>query len=290
MLRIWTLLWCLLPVALYAQGNKIEIRVLVTAPEGSSISQIAVDDLEVEHRGRGETVTKPSVYSKPPLRVGLVLDHSGSARRSALHPILLDGALRWAKAAVERYGGDAFLVGFNDQIITSTDAVTEVPALRQSLSQMRVRGGSAVHDALVHSSQKFSSLRPESAPTARVILLVSDGADNASNSTEKRALESAQMSGVRIYAIVFPSTDARLGKAKLKRICERTGGKAFFPENETEVRTVLRALDEDLANTILLGFTPPVCDGKFHRIRLRLAGKEISRLRYTDQYWVPHLH
>jgi hypothetical protein len=98
------------------------------------------------------------------------------------------------------------------------------------------------------------------------------------------------MSGVRIYAIVFPSTDARLGKAKLKRICERTGGKAFFPENETEVRTVLRALDEDLANTILLGFTPPVCDGKFHRIRLRLAGKEISRLRYTDQYWVPHLH
>lgn len=236
MWRRGILLSWFLPVALYAQGNKVEIRVLVTAPEGTSINEIDAGVLQVQHDGRGRKWSKPVVYSKPPLRVGLVLDFSGSTRRSSLYPILPESVLRWAKTAVEQYGGDAFLVGFNDQIIISTRVMTEPLALHRALSQMRPIGGSAVNDALVHGAQKFSSLDPEKTPTARLILLVSDGLDNASNSSERRALESAQRSGVRVYGISFPSDAAELGKSKLRRICERTGGRAFFPRTRPRFR------------------------------------------------------
>jgi hypothetical protein len=181
-----------------------------------------------------------------PLRVGVVIDESGSARGAELQSVLLKRTLDWVSAALHRDGGDAFLVAFNDEIITSTELVTDVVRLREAAEQLRPFGGSAIRDAVVHTAQKFHSIRPDSGQPIRVMLLLSDGFDNASVANERRAVEAAQREHVRVYAVSFPSPEAAKGKRLLDSLAKHTGGKAFFPASEAEVSSVLSEIDRDL--------------------------------------------
>lgn len=287
MWRFAVVICCIAPIALHAQSDDFQTRVLVTAPEGVAIADLAIADVQVEQDGRKSNDSPPVIQHTVPLRIGIVFDESGSGRRSTLHTFLLERVLDWAAAALARYGGDAFLVGFNDQIITSTEIVTDLSQLRRALSQMRPIGGSAVRDALLHSTQEFYALGPEPKPTARVLLFVSDGFDNASYAKERRAIESAQREGVRVYAISFPSPEAAAGKSLLERFSQGTGGKAFSPRDEREVSSVLTALDRDLANSFLISFVPEARDGKFHHLSVRLSKMPNADLRSISEFSAP---
>lgn len=287
MWRLIVVICCIAPTALHAQGDDFQIRVLVTAPEAVPIADLTIADVQVEQDGRKANDSLAVIQHAVPLRIGVVCDESGSGRRSTLHTFLLERVLDWAAAALARYGGDAFLVGFNDQIIISTEIVTDILQLRRALSQLRPMGGSAVRDALIHSTQKYAALGPEPKPTARVLVFVSDGFDNASHSKERKAIESAQWWGVRVYTISFPSPEAATGENSLERFSQATGGKAFSPRDETEVSSVLVALDRDLANSFLVSFVPEVRDGKFHHLSVRLSKMPNTDLRSMPRFYAP---
>jgi Mg-chelatase subunit ChlD len=180
----------------------------------------------------------------------VVIDESGSARGVGLQSALLKRTLDWVATALQRDGGDAFLVGFNDQIVISTELVTDVAQLRNAAEQLRPLGGSAIRDALVHTAQKFNSIKPEPNQRIRVILFLSDGFDNASCANERRAIEAAKREHIRVYAVSFPSPQSAEGKHLLDNIAKHTGGKAFFPASDPEVSSALAEIDRDLANGV----------------------------------------
>lgn len=266
------------PLALHAQSNDSQIQVLVTAPQRVAITDLAAGDIQLQQDGHRALDSPPTIQHPVPLRVGIVCDESGSARLSKVHSLLLERVLDWAADALARYGGDAFLVGFNDQIITSTEIVTDISQLHRALGQLRPRGGSAIRDALIHSTQKFDAMGPEPKPTARVVVFISDGNDNASRSTEKEAIESGQRSGVRVYTISFTGPDSSHGKRLLELFSQSTGGKAFFPRNQNEISEALAALDRDLANSFLVSFVPEAQDGKWHHLSVKLAKTDLRSM------------
>src|SRR5947209_18910879 len=94
----------------------------------------------------GQTNQQVSVASvqRSPFRIGVAIDESGSARGSGLQGAFLDQALNWVNTTLARDGGDAFLVGFNDQIITSTDLVTYIGRLPTAAHHLRPIGASAM--------------------------------------------------------------------------------------------------------------------------------------------------
>ncbi len=91
-----------------------------------------------------QTNQQASGVHRLPLRVGVVIDESGSAHRGVLQTVLLQKSLDWVGAALGREGGDAFLVAFNDQIIVSTELVTDVAQLRRAAEQVRQIGSAMV--------------------------------------------------------------------------------------------------------------------------------------------------
>ncbi|HXX22157.1 MAG TPA: VWA domain-containing protein [Terriglobia bacterium] len=280
---------CLIaPCVSRAQEKGFQTPVLVTFPEGTTVTDLPPGELLTELDGHEVNHGTPVNLSTVPLRVGLVFDESGSARRSALLSVLHQRVLDWVAASLAQHGGDAFLVGFNDQIIISTETTTDISQLRRALSQLRPIGGSAVRDAIVHSTRKFYALGMESKLTARILLVLSDGFDNASRARDRDALQSAQRSGVRIYAIGYSSPEVKAGGSLLTELCRHTGGMCFFPgSDQGEISSALTTIDRDLAHSFLVSVSPPIPDAKFHHLSLKLPKMPHTNLRYMSGFYSP---
>ena len=286
-LQLAIALCCLASAALHAQSDQVLTQVLVTPPHSLAVGKLTRSDIEIQQgKHRTEQVTA-LVRETPPLEVGILLDESGSARHSALEPFLAASALAWTTAALRRCGGNAFLLAFNDQVIVSTGLTGDVSQLKQSLKQLRPIGGSAVWDALISAAEKFDSLSPIGRSAARVVVLITDGSDNASRADERECLKYLQMSGVRVYAVAFSSGAAPAGRKLLGDVPDQTGGRAFFPRGESEVDAVFTELDQDLSSSFLVGFAPQGKDGRMHPLRISLKNSPNVALRSQSGYFAP---
>jgi VWFA-related protein len=204
-----------------------------------------------------------------------------------LYDALLEHVLGWAGDAVQRRKGDAFLVGFNDQIVTSTEITTDTSQLRHALKQLRPFGGSAIRDAIIHSAQKFDSVRQESQPMARLLVIVTDGHDNASYAKERGVIESVQRSGVRVYVIGLPPGATSDEKRFMEHLSSGTGGQAFFPADRNDLDRVLATIERVITNSFLIGFVPETHDGKAHKLTVRLPKAGGSNLGYMPVFYPP---
>ena len=286
-LQLAIALCCLASAALHAQSDQVLTQVLVTPPHSLAVGRLTRSDIEIQ-QGKHKTEQATALVGEdPPLEVGILLDESGSARHSVLEPFLAASALAWTAAALRRSGGNAFLLAFNDQVIVSTGLTSDVAQLKQTLKQLRPIGGSAVWDALISAAEKFDSLSPTERPTARVVVLITDGSDNASRANERECLKYLQMSGVRVYAVAFSSGAAPTGMNLLGDVPDQTGGKAFFPRGESKVDAVFTELDQDLSSSFLVGFAPQGKDGKMHPLRISLKSSPNVALRSQSGYFAP---
>lgn len=288
MLRVTGLICLLFLTSVQAQDRNLQRWVLVTPPQADSGSESQFGDVEVLQDEHLPKQGQPTIRKGVPFRIGLVFDESGSGRSLPSHDALLEHVLGWAGDAVQRCKGDAFLVGFNDQIVTSTEITSDTSHLRSALDQLRPFGGSALRDAIIHSAQKFESVRQEPQPMARLLVIVTDGADNASYAKERRVIESLQRSGVRVYVIGLPSpSGAPDGKNFMEHLASDTGGQAFFPSDQNDLDRALAAIQQVITNSFLIGFVPEAHDGKAHKLTVTLPKAGNINLRYMPVFYAP---
>ena len=146
------LICLILSAALSAQENDLRRWVLVTAPENVLVADLPLGQIEVLQDGHPLTKARPSIQQQIPVRIGLVFDESGFSRFFPSRDIWMDHVLSWAGATQQRHKGDIFLVGFNDQVVTSTQITGDISQLRVALGQMRSCVRSALRDAILQSS------------------------------------------------------------------------------------------------------------------------------------------
>lgn len=280
------MIWLILAAVLHAQQSDLRSWVLVTAPENVRVTDLPLDEIEVLEDGHALNQTRSSIQQKMPVRIGLVFDESGFSRLFPSRDVWLEHALSWAGETVQQHKGDIFLVGFNDQVVTSTQITRDTVQLHLALSQMRPLGRSALRDAVLHSSEKFNAVRPESQPMARVLVLVGDGHDSASYAKERDVIESAQRNGVRIYAIAWPRAAGTSGGGKefLEKLAANTGGQVFSPSDQNEVDRDLAAIERAITNSFLIGFVPELLDGKPRRLTVKLPKAEGIDFRYMPVF------
>ena len=115
----------------------------------------------------------------------------------------------------------------------------------------------------------------------KVLIVVSDGGDNASTRRLAQVMRLAEQSSAVIYTIgVFDEDDPDRNPGVLKRLAQATGGEAFLPNQLSEVRPICERIARDIRHQYTIGYVPtnPASNGAYRAIRViaRVKGHELS--------------
>ena len=135
-----------------------------------------------------------------PVTVGLVIDSSGSMAPN--RTMVIAASMAFTKAMNPQ--DEFFVMGFNEHIHTPLPSekpfTNSEPALRVALVQaIKARGQTAIYDAL-HAALDYVQ---KGGFERQVLIVLSDGGDNASSTTRAQVLANAQGSNAVIYTIAL---------------------------------------------------------------------------------------
>ena len=189
-----------------------------------------------------------------PVTVGLVIDSSGSM--GANRDRVIAAAVAFAENS--NPDDDIFALAFNENVRSALpdDApfTRDVVTLRSALYRtIGARGQSGVYNAIDAGLRYLEKGKYE----RKVLVLVSDGGDNASAMTRAQILAKAQASNALIYTVgVIDPLEREADPGFLRQLSSASGGESFEPHSVTEVAKVLRQVAHDIRNMYTVGYVP----------------------------------
>ena len=234
--------------------------------EGHAVPQLKREDFEVFEDGRPQPI-RLFRHEDSPVTVGLVIDHSGSMKQK------LQEVTAGARAFVRSSNSNdqMFVVNFNEKVsqglppgVRFSDSAEQLAA---AVSGHPAVGTTALYDAIIDG---LIHLR-DGAQEKKVLIVISDGGDNASKAPLDRVLKMAEQSNTMIYTIgIFEPDDPDGKPAILRRLAHETGGQAFFPSQLTEAVDICQHIAKDIRDQYTIGYssTSEKRDGAYHKIRL----------------------
>ncbi len=206
-----------------------------------------------------------------PVAMGVVIDNSGSMREKRAK--VNQAALNLVRASNPR--DEVFIVNFNDEYYLDQDFTNDLLKLKDALDKISASGGTALYDAVVASADH---LKRNARLDKKVLFVVTDGEDNASNENLEQAVKQLQEeNGPQVYAIGILGDEEHPKRARraLEIMAQRTGGLAFFPKTLDEVDEISKSVAHDIRTQYTIGYKPtnPKASGGFRQIRVEAKAK-----------------
>jgi Ca-activated chloride channel family protein len=205
-----------------------------------------------------------------PVTAGLILDSSVSIWN--IRELVITGAVAFAQASNPK--DEIFGLAFNEEVRpvlpASRPFTSDVPTLREALGTAVIaRGRTALFDAIAAGLEYAA----RGSHARRVLVLISDGGDNASHATFEDIVRRTETSNAVIYsvAVVDPlDTDAK--PRLMKQLADATGGESFRPATATQIDAALKQIARDIRQSYTIGYTPSRApDGTFRRVRVLVS-------------------
>jgi VWFA-related protein len=246
------------------------VSLYATATDGSRrpVSDLVKEDFAIfDNNAPQETVIFESDVQ--PISIVVMLDTSAS----------MTGNLELLEQAAEQFvlrllPADKAMVGaFNDKIeFVPKQFTSDRDTLVASLRQLDFGNPTKLYDAIAASIERLREVRGR-----RVVLVFTDGADTSSEENVRSVLAMAHDYDVMIYAIGLRSdyfNGARRVRSKpdggLKGLAAETGGGYFELDDTIDLAPTFTKVAHELHTQYVLGFAPPVLDGKLHRVEVRV--------------------
>ena len=211
-----------------------------------------------------------------PVAMGIVIDNSGSMRDK--RPAVNAAAINFVKSSNPQ--DKIFVVNFNEDFYLDQDYTASIPKLKDALERIEARGGTALYDAVVASSDH---LKKSGLLEKKVLLVVTDGEDNASRESLEQAIRRLQEeNGPTVYTIGLLSEEhSKRAKRALRQMAEETGGIAFFPQGLGEVESITQQIAHDIRNQYTIGYKPtkPQSEGGFRSVKVDANAKGYKKLQ-----------
>jgi len=216
-----------------------------------------------------------------PVSLGLLINNSGSMR--TLRARVEAAALAFVRASNPL--DEVFVLNFADKPRIDVPLTSDIGVLAARIARVDSIGGTAMRDAVAMADDY---LHDHASRDRRVLIIITDGRDNASITTWRQTEEAAQRSQTVVYAIGLFGSEAAAheGRHDLEKLTEQTGGAAFFPAGVDDVEAVVTDLARRIRNQYTIGYAPTnqALDGTYRRIRVEARARDPLVVRTRAGY------
>lgn len=257
----------------------VVLHASVTDRKGKLMSNLHEDAFKVFENGAPQRV-KIFRREDVPVSLCIVIDDSGSmsTKRARVEAAALE-LIRNSNPQDE-----VCVVNFNDEAYLDVPFTNDMHKLEQGLARIDSRGGTAMRDAL---NMTLDYERKDAKRDKKVLLVITDGNDNASNISLERVVGRANQQETLVYAIGLFTEEEKREAAKarraLKELTGATGGLSFYPKEVSEVQELAVEVARDIRNQYTIAYTPTIqeLDGSYRQIKVTVdaPGKPVVRTR-----------
>ena len=250
----------------------VQVTVAVTDASGRLITGLTQQDFQVFEDGVEQTITQ-FTDKRVPVSLGMLLDASDSMRGQAV----ID-----AREAFDRFVGDllltedeVFVATFNHLPRLVTKWTTPPTSLRGRLGDLKPSGGTAIYDALADTSKLFE----QRINLRAAMIVVSDGADTASDRSLLQTIDVIRRNDAFVYAIAIDAPDGRestrVNPEALRDITSLTGGYTEVVKSAADLGPATERIADELNKQYTIGYSsskPPDGGWRPLRVRVRTGG------------------
>jgi Ca-activated chloride channel family protein len=258
------------------------IAATVTDGDGHPVAGLPREAFEVYEDGDRQEVTQ-FTRDRVPIGLGVLLDISDS---------MFGKRIQDARTSVDRLlfellapSDEFFVMAFNHRPHVLTGWTGDANIVRPALASLQPSGGTAIYDAVLSALPLIDRRSRERA----AILVISDGADTASDAKLRDVRSALLRSNAFVYAIAIDSPDpqpinTRVNAEALREITDGSGGRTEVVRSSADLDAAAARLADELNSQYVLGYTSPRgADGQYHSIRVRVRGSAF-RVRARNGY------
>ncbi len=278
------------------------------------ISDLKAEDIRIFEDGQAQDIFTFQQNIDLPLSLAILIDTSASEERTLPDEkeaarAFLENIMRPQRdeAAVVSFTGETTLeqgfTGSVDRLRRAIDHVEFVPPSGYigggvvvngtppiSGTNQSLAGSTAIWDAVWATSEELMVQSAEH--TRRAIILLTDGVDTSSRMKMHDAIDRAQKSDALIYAIgIGDRYSFNVNEGDLRKIAEKTGGRAYFPKHERDLRDAFTQIQRDLREQYLVAYSPTnkTRDGSYRKIEIQVINPALKqqdlKLNYRAGYF-----
>lgn len=275
------------------------------------ITTLRQEDIRVFEDGVPQEVFTFQRETDRPLSLAIMIDTSGSQERTLPDEKIaarafVDTVIRDRKdeVAILSFTGETTLEqGLTGNAARARAAIDRIEFVAPAgyigggitvgtppIADQTLAGSTAIWNAVWVTS--YDVLSGTSEKTRRAIILLTDGVDTSSTKKRSEAIDAAVKNDVVIYSVgIGDAYTYGLEEDTLRKLSERTGGRAYFPRDETELRVAFTQIQQELRSQYLVAYSPTkkIKDGSFRQLKIEVVNPELRkqnlRLTYRQGYF-----
>ena len=266
--------------AFRTETRLIVLHATVRNARGELVTNLERSAFTVYENGKRQPIT---LFRRDdiPVSLGLLIDNSGSMR--TLRSKVEAAALALARASNPE--DEIFVLNFNDKARIDVPFTSDVGVLEAGIGRVDSIGGTAMRDAIDMAQTYLSA---HATRDRKVLLVITDGIDNASIATRDRIEKQAEQRDTVIFAVGLFGDDDRVkqGRHELDQLADRTGGIAYYPADVDQIDAVALEIARQIRNQYTIAYAPlnQALDGTYRAIRVAVSGPAHLSVRARAGY------
>ncbi len=284
------------------------VNVLFTAQDRNRrlLTDLKQADVKLIEDGQVQEITAFSRQVDLPLSLAILIDTSASQERTL--PEEKSAAKSFVQSVIRPAKDEVAVVSFTGESTLEQGMTNNIARLNRAIDRVEfvppsgyigggvvaggtppisgdnqaVVGSTAIWDAIWITSDEVLKVSPDK--TRRAIILLTDGVNTYGNKRSEDAIQAALKSEAVIYSIgIGDNFYGGVDKGVLRKISERTGGSAFFPRDESELRKAFDQIQVEMRSQYLIAYEPTnqKRDGSYRKIEIQIANPNLSKQKVT---------
>lgn len=280
------------------------VNVLFTAQDSKRrlLLNLKPEDIKILENGQEQQITAFSRQVDLPLSLAILIDTSISQQRTL--PEEKAAAISFVEDVIRPAKDEVSIISFTGESTLEQGMTNNMERLRRAINRVEfvppsgyigggvvaggtppisgrnqaTQGSTAIWDAIWVTSEEVLGPAPEK--TRRAIILLTDGDNTWGQKKVDEAIQAAQRAEAVIYSVgIGDDFYGGVKQGVLSSLSESTGGRAFFPRDESELRQAFKQIQEEMRSQYLLAYEPSnqTLDGSYRKIEIQLANPELVK-------------